>query len=290
MWSIIDFVLPGQLDDQSSFEALFPDDVEGARLLESRVSPFMLRRRVAEVAKDLPPRIDIPQVVELSEEEVIAYDATRLQIANEYGAAATLVALTQLRRFCAHPDLISKNEKSDPMRFSKFQRLDEILREIFYKKEKVLIFTSFTAMTDMIARHVTSTFSVFAGIIDGRLPIDERQSLIDDFSAVHGAAALVLNPRSGGAGLNITAANHVIHYNPEWNPALEDQASARAYRRGQKLPVTIHRLLVADTVEDVISDRLERKRSIADTAVVGVAGSDSDYADIIAALSRSPAQ
>lgn len=288
LWSIIDFAFPDQLGDRKSFEVLFPDDVDGARLLESRVSPLMLRRRVAEVAQDLPPRIDIPQVVELSEEEAMTYDETRQRIANDYGAAATLVALTELRRFCAHPELLTRNAVSDPMRFSKFQRLDEILREIFQKNEKVLVFTSFTAMADMIARHVMSSLQAFAGIIDGRLPIDDRQPLIDQFFAVQGAAALVLNPRAGGAGLNITAANHVIHYNPEWNPALEDQASARAHRRGQELPVTVHRLVVADTVEDVISDRLERKRSIADTAVVGVVGRDDDYADIIAALSRSP--
>ena len=289
LWSIIDFVLPDQLGDRKSFEAHFPEDVDGARLLESSVSPFMLRRRIAEVAQDLPPRIDIPQVVELSEDEADTYDATRERIVAEYGAAATLVALTELRRFCAHPELLTKNAASDPMQFSKFQRLDEILREIFLKNEKALVFTSFTAMADMIARHVVSQLHAFAGIIDGRLPIDDRQPLIDQFSATHGVAALVLNPRAGGAGLNITAANHVIHYNPEWNPALEDQASARAHRRGQELPVTVHRLMVANTVEDVISDRLERKRAIADTAVVGVAGRDDDYADIIAALSRSPA-
>jgi SNF2 family DNA or RNA helicase len=99
---------------------------------------------------------------------------------------------------------------------------------------------------------------------------------------------LVLNPKAGGTGLNITAANHVIHYNLEWNPALEDQASARAHRRGQELPVTVHRLFVADTVEDVVHDRMSRKRAISGTAVVGVEGRDEDYADIVGALSRSP--
>jgi SNF2 family DNA or RNA helicase len=287
LWSIIDFVLPDQLGDRKSFEAYFSDDVDGARLLESVVSPFMLRRRIAEVAQDLPTRIDIPQVVELSAHEATSYDHIRQRIATDYGAAATLVALTALRRFCAHPMLLI-DELADPMQFSKFQRLDEILREIFAQGEKALVFTSFTAMADMIAEHVGSSLHVFAGVIDGRLPVDDRQPLIDEFSAIRGPAALVLNPRAGGAGLNITAANHVIHYNPEWNPALEDQASARAHRRGQELPVTVHRLLVADTVEDVISERLERKRAIADTAVVGVAGHEDDYADIISALSRSP--
>ena len=122
-------------------------------------------------------------------------------------------------------------------------------------------------------------------LIEGQRVI---QPLIDTFGAVKGGAALILNPRAGGAGLNITAANHVIHYNPEWNPALEDQASARAHRRGQDRPVTIHRLLIADTVEDVIDERLTRKRAVSGTAVIGIEGGDDDYADIVAALARSP--
>lgn len=290
LWSIVDFVLPGQLDDRAAFESRFADDVDGARLLEAHVSPFMLRRRVSEVAQDLPARIDIPQVVELSEDEAAEYDLVRNQISEEYGAAATLVSLTQLRRFCAHPSLLEGSSLQDVRNFSKFQRLEEILREIFLRGEKALVFTSFTRMADIISGHVSKAMNAFSAVIDGRLPIDERQPLIDTFSAVVGPAALVLNPRAGGAGLNITAANHVIHYNPEWNPALEDQASARAHRRGQELPVTVHRLLVADTVEDVISERLERKRAIASSAIVGVSGSEDDYADIISALSRTPSR
>lgn len=291
MWSIIDFVLPGHLGDAKAFEAQYPDDTDGAARLEPQVSPLILRRRVADVAQDLPPRIDIPQVLELDEGEAAAYDDERDRIAAEYGAAATLVALTSLRRFCAHPSLMDGSAAAaDPMSFSKFRRLDEILVEIFAKSEKVIVFTSFTAMADMISRHAGGRFGVFAGVIDGRLPIDDRQPLIDRFSAIQGSAVLVLNPKAGGAGLNITAANHVIHYNPEWNPALEDQASARAYRRGQTLPVTVHRLLVADTVEDVVAERLTRKRELSDTAVIGVEGRDDDYGDIVAALSRSPSK
>lgn len=291
LWSIMDFVLPGHFGDAKAFEARFPDDVDGAALLEPMVSPLMLRRRVAEVAKDLPPRIDIPQVLELDEGEAAAYDAERERIMAEYGAAATLVALTSLRRFCAHPSLMSGTAATtDPMSFSKFRRLDEIVEEIFARGEKVIIFTSFTAMADMIVRHVETRFGTFAGVIDGRLAIDDRQPMIDRFSAVKGGAALVLNPKAGGAGLNITAANHVIHYNPEWNPALEDQASARAHRRGQELPVTVHRLLVADTVEDVVDERLTRKRALSDIAVIGIKAKNDDYGDIVAALSRSPAR
>lgn len=289
LWSIMDFVNPGYLGDRVAFESLHTEDLDGAGRLEPLVSPLMLRRRVAEVAQDLPPRIDVPQVIELEENEARTYEAMREAIAEKYGAAATLVALTTLRQFCAHPALVTAaDEGVDPMAFSKFRRLDEILEEVFALDQKVIVFTSYTRMADMIAAHVQSRFRAFVGVIDGRLAIDERQPLIDRFGEVQGAAALVLNPKAGGAGLNITAANHVIHYNLEWNPALEDQASARAHRRGQEQPVTVHRLFVADTVEDVVNDRMSRKRRISGAAVVGVEGRDEDYADVIQALGRSP--
>jgi SNF2 family DNA or RNA helicase len=291
VWSIIDFVFPGYLGDAKHFEKHYLESTDGAAQLEPLISPLMLRRRIAEVAQDLPPRIDIPQLLELDESEADAYDAERERINAEYGSAATLVALISLRRFCAHPSLMGGGLGAfDLMAFSKFRRLDEIVEEIFSRSEKVLIFTSFTAMADLIARHIEKRFSAFAGVIDGRLPIEERQPMIDRFGAVRGSAALVLNPKAGGAGLNIVAANHVIHYNPEWNPALEDQASARAHRRGQELPVTVHRLLIADTVEDVVNDRLTRKRAISSAAIVGIEGKDEDYGDIVAALSRSPSK
>ena len=172
--------------------------------------------------------------------------------------------------------------------FSKFERLKELLEEIFSRREKALIFTSYTKMGDQIANMAQREFEALAKTLDGRLNIEERQPLLDRFSDHAGPAVLVLNPRAGGSGLNITAANHVIHYNPEWNPALEDQASARAHRRGQTRPVTIRRLIYAGTVEEVIDERLHRKRRIADAAIIGVGGNEEDYADILAALERSP--
>jgi SNF2 family DNA or RNA helicase len=289
LWSIMDFILPDHLGDVASFQKRFQEDLDGASALEPRVSPLMLRRRVADVAQDLPPRIDIPQIIELDEEEASRYERLRARIADEYGAAATLVALTSMRRFCAHPALVDPDHHAaDPVVFSKFRRLDELVEEIFAINEKVIIFSTFTKMADMISQHIAKRHNAFTGVIDGRLPIDQRQPLIDAFGSVRGSAALVLNPKAGGAGLNITAANHVVHYNPEWNPALEDQASARAHRRGQDKPVTIHRLLVANTVEDVINERLMRKRAISGAAIVGIEGGDEDYADLVAALWRSP--
>lgn len=287
LWSIMDFVAPGYLGTVEEFAARYSDSVDGAQSVEPMVSPLMLRRRVADVAKDLPERIDIPEAVELSDAEAAEYERIRQEIFRKHGKAASLVALTSLRQFCAHPDIVAGSAGTYEG-FSKFARLQEILAEIAALGEKAIVFTSYTAMADMIARHVESVMGIFAATLDGRLAIDERQPLIDRFSAVEGPAVLVLNPKAGGAGLNITAATHVIHYNLEWNPALEDQASARAHRRGQTRPVTVRRLFCVDTVEDVVNDRVQSKREIAETAIVGMQGQNDDYADVIRALERSP--
>lgn len=288
LWSIMDFVVPGYLGDLEEFETLYSDDLDAAASLEPLISPLMLRRKVADVATDLPQRIDIPELLEMSEEEAVSYEEVRREIFEEYGAAANLVSLGKLRQFCAHPGVLERGCGDFGVSFSKFERLKELFEEIFSRGEKVLVFTSYTKIADLIRDMATAKFQVLAATLDGRLAIDERQQLIDCFSAHAGPAVLVLNPRAGGSGLNITAANHVIHYNPEWNPALEDQASARAYRRGQQLPVTVRRLTFAGTVEEVIAERLQRKRDIAEAAIIGSEGQDEDYADILGALERSP--
>ena len=286
LWSIMDFVLPGYLGELSAFEARYSDNDADASSLEPLVSPVILRRRVQEVAKDLPPRIDIPEILELDEDEALAYDDVRAAVHRDYGHAATLVSLIKLRQFCAHPALL--DERTRFRDYSKFIRLKALLGEVFARHEKVLVFTAFTPMADRIAKMAQNEFGVLSATIDGRLPIPDRQPLIDQFTVYRGPAVLVLNPRAGGTGLNIAAANHVIQYNPEWNPAIEDQAAARAYRRGQERPVTVRRLIIANTVEEVMDERLQRKRDVADNAIIGVRGERGDYRDIMAALTRSP--
>lgn len=291
LWSVMDFAHPGYLGTQNEFSSSYSDDVHAAKRLEPLVSPLMLRRRVASVAKDLPARIDIPQVLELTEEEADEYERIRLEIKQTHGRSATIVALTALRQYCAHPALLTDTPQSlGRTEFTKINRLREILEEVFARREKAIVFTSYTDMADIIATMVKSGFGIFAECLDGRLDIEKRHPLLDRFAGIDGPAALVLNPRAGGSGLNITAANHVIHYNLEWNPALEDQASARVHRRGQTLPVFVHRLFFAGTVEEVVDERIRRKRILSDAAVVGVEGKDEDYEDIVAALERSPAR
>ena len=288
LWSLMDFAVPGLLGPLRQFEAHYLDDEDHASELEPLVSPLILRRLVADVAKDLPERIDIPQAIRLSDESARRYDEIRHEVIAEYGRMASLVALTKLRMFCTHPFLLSQ-ETGDPLpHSSKYARLLEILDEVFIGGEKVLIFTSYTKMADIIAKDLHHRYGVPFTIIDGRTPVTERQPLIDQFGMTMTSAGLVLNPRAAGTGLNITAANHVVHFNLEWNPALEDQATARAYRRGQTRPVTVHRLFHPGTVEEVIDQRTARKRIIARNAVVGTEGTENDIADIVRSLELSP--
>lgn len=288
LWSIADFALPGLLGSQQDFEGAYDDSHEDASRLAPVVAPILLRRRVADVAKDLPPRIDIPQVLSMTRQMASLYEDIRQEIVNTYGTSATLVALGKMRQFCTHPRLLGISWDDPAKEMPKYQRLIEILEEIFARGQKALVFSSFTGMADILLEDIPKRFSsAWAGVIDGRVPVVDRQTLVDRFSEHDGFGFLALNPKAAGVGLNITAANHVIHYNPEWNPAVEDQASARAHRRKQKLPVTVHHLFFADTVEEVVADRLNLKRMIAGEAVVGHKGT-SDASDIARALRISP--
>jgi len=290
LWSLADFAVPGLLGDVAAFEQRFQDDLDGAAGLEPLVTPIMLRRLVSEVAKDLPERINIPQVLSLTEDEATDYERIRLDTLAEYGGAATLVALTRLRMYCAHPMLLDDVPWSNEMalRFSKLARLFEIVDEVFASRQKILVFTSYNRIAAKIVDIARQNYGVMADTINGSTPVEIRQTIVDRFSAETGPALLALNPRAAGVGLNITAATHVVHYNLEWNPAVEDQASARAHRRGQTRPVTVHRLFFGNSVEEAVNDRLARKRELSGTAVIGVEGSDADMADIGRALRASP--
>lgn len=289
LWSIMDFACPGLLGSLELFETNNTDTETNALRVEQIVSPLMLRRLVADVAADLPDKIIIPQAVNISDLEIDKYEDLRNQIANEYGKSATLVSLTKLRQFCAHPFLLEATFTDDPTKFSnKYLRLVEILEEIVAQHQKAIIFTSYLEMSDIFLKDLSHRFGIPCYQIDGRTPVSDRQSILDIFSKINKSSFLILNPRAAGTGLNITAANHVIHYNLEWNPAVEDQATARAYRRGQTLPVTVHRLFYPNTIEEVINDRLDRKRNLAETAVVGTEASEADTADIARAMKISP--
>lgn len=290
LWSIMDFVAPGCLGELSEFEASYSDDVFGAEKLEYVLTPLMIRRRVSEVAQDLPERVDVSQILQMTPQEINRYEDERERIISEYdGKNVSLPMLQKLRMFCTHPSLLGDMEAGDLLtESSKYQRLCELMEEIVSLKEKVILFTSYNKMFEILREDITLRFGIQVLAINGSTPADGRQSIIDTFSQIDGSALLVLNPRAAGAGLNITAASRVIHYNLEWNPALEDQASARAYRRGQNKTVFVYRLYYKDTVEEIINERIDRKREMFRTVIVGVDGNNENSVDIMRALQISP--
>lgn len=299
VWSIMEFVEPLVLGTKSYFEHTYSDDPEGAALLEPAITPFLLRRTIDEVADDLPPRIDATVPLVLSPEEAERYEDIRLEKIKALGGMGmgnpTLGDLTKLREFCTHPSLLGGRRREDPYASSvKYQQLCLLMNEIAERGEKTLICTSFLGMFDILQDDLPNRLDM-AGqsklpvyVINGGTPVPDRQAIIDEFSAVPGAAVLALNPAAAGVGLNITAATNVIHYNLEWNPAKEDQATARAHRRGQTRPVRVYRLYYVDTVEQVILDRMDLKREMARNAIVGTDGTETEREAIFRALEMSP--
>ncbi|MCQ2087065.1 MAG: DEAD/DEAH box helicase [Bacilli bacterium] len=291
LWSIIDFVIPGYVGTLSQYENMYEDTYEAALQIEKVLSPIMIRRRVKEVAKDLPERIDIPHPILMTEDEASYYEKGRTECnALEKMQDIAIDTIQKLRMFCTHP--IVYGAPIDPSLIkevsNKYSLLCDLVEEIVSNEEKIIIFTSFNKMSELMVSDLKNRFGVPVDSINGSTPIEDRQNKIDSFTNIVGSAILVLNPHAAGAGLNITAANHVIHYNLEWNPAIEDQASARAYRRGQQKTVFVHRLFYANTIDEVINDRIQFKRELSETAVVGNVGSDKDKKDLIRALSLSP--
>lgn len=285
VWSIVDFVIPGSLGTENTFLSEISDDIYGANKLEPILSSIMIRRLVKDVAEELPEKIIVPQPISMDSVESEVYEEMRDTLSGTKNYSLPL--LMKLREYCAHPNIIEQSDSDDPAKHSlKYQRCCEIIEEIISRKEKVLIFSSFVTMLHIFEEDLKKRFDVPVAMIYGETK--DRQDLVDWFNGVDGSAILLLNPKAAGVGLNITGANHIIHYTLEWNPAVEDQASARAYRKGQTKTTFIYRLFYKDTVEDIMNQRLERKREMANAAVVGADGTVSDMNDLIKAFNISP--
>jgi SNF2 family DNA or RNA helicase len=298
LWSLADLAVPGILGSRQEFERDFPDSRESARELALITDPIVLQRKVADVAGDLPDRIEIDTPLPMEPDLADHYCKVREETVARYPVAGALVATLQLQLVCAHhwlrtPD-DSANDSDDaeldrstimPLMTPKLERTVQILRESFLCSRKVLIFALFNRCGDIIIEATKAPPHTFWGTINGSTPQQDRQNIIDAFTEYKGPACLILNPKAAGAGLNMTAATVVIHYTPVWNPALEAQASARAHRRGQTQPVTIHRLYYEATVEEVMIDRCRWKSALgSEAAPLGI----RDAEDLNRALQVKP--
>lgn len=301
LWSLVDLSVPGLLGDREEFQLRFPDSEESGQELNELVDPVILRRLVRDVADDLPDRIDVDLPVEMSDGERANYEQVRNDVIEKYDAAGRLVAVGQLALFCAHPWLVADSLDADawedsvlvaeapttPMVTPKMEVCLNLLREAFLSKKKVLLFSIFNRCGDIIRRAAADAFlpPAYWNAINGETPQEERQPIVDEFSAFDGPGVLLLNPKAAGAGLNITAATVVIHYTQNWNPAVEMQASARAHRRGQEEPVNVYRLYYQGTVEESMVERSQWRRELGDLTVPISAREDGD---LDSALTKSP--
>ena len=285
LWSLADFVIPGVLGTSEWFMSNFGDDEESAEALREAVSPIILRRRVSEVAKDLPPVTLKPVALELLGE--LASEYSEEVKAHKTEKRAIFALISKLRQICCHVLDINQTSVIEPTS-GKFEYLFDTLEELFANKNKAIIFAPFTTTITDIEKWFRAKFpNNQVHTLFGETPIPERQIMVDRFTADLNPGVLIMNPKAGGVGLNITTANHVIHFAPDWNPAVMDQASARSFRRGQVLPVTIHNLFYADSVEEYMYERLNAKRSLSETALI-----DTDemptVEELMKALERVP--
>lgn len=278
LWNLFSFINPGLLGTFKQFNRRFGipiekyHDREARRTLKKLIRPFMLRRIKSDVLEELPPRTEITLRVEMQPEEMRFYEALRQQaIENIEGSnertgrhLRILAEIMRLRRACCNPKLI--NEQID-IPSTKLQVFAETVEELLGGGHKALVFSQFTGHLALI-RAFLDERGISYKYLDGATPTKERQQQVESFQAGDGELFLI-SLKAGGLGLNLTAADYVIHMDPWWNPAVEDQAADRAHRIGQKRPVTVYRLVTADTIEEKIVRLHQEKRDLAHSLLEG---------------------
>lgn len=285
LWSLTDFAEPGLFGSETKFENDYENVADGAAEVNKIIRPILLRRRLHEIEHQLPEKVVIDHPITWPSELNEIYERVRIEAIQEFATAGGLVATGRLRKLTTHPLLMDIGPEDMTALSPKYALTLEILDELFANKEKCLIFASYKAIIDRIAEDIGLRYpSAFVKSLDGRTEMDSRNPLVDAFNSFDGPGVLVCNPIVAGAGLNITGANHVIHYNLEWNPAKEDQATFRVYRNGQLKETFIHRLFYIDTIDEVIDQRIQLKRNLSDLSVDAAVSSE----DYMAGLQISP--
>ncbi|MER8194378.1 DEAD/DEAH box helicase [Streptomyces microflavus] len=306
LWALLDWTTPGLLGPLKAFRARHARIVENTgtaaglgneeavERLARLVRPFLLRRKKSDpgIAPELPPKTETDHPVSLTREQATLYEAavreTMAQIEGAEGIARrglVMKLLASLKQVCNHPAQYLKEEPTRLTgRSGKLALLDELLDTILSEDSSVLIFTQYVTMAKLLSAHLASR-AIPSQLLHGGTPVPERERMVDRFQSAE-VPVFLLSLKAAGTGLNLTRAAHVIHYDRWWNPAVEEQATDRAYRIGQTQPVQVHRLIAEGTVEDRIAELLESKRALADavlstgeTALTEL--SDRDLADLV---------
>ncbi|MFF4966093.1 SNF2-related protein [Streptomyces sp. NPDC001037] len=308
LWALLDWTTPGLLGPLKSFRARHAravengEDREAVERLSRLVRPFLLRRKKSDpgIVPELPPKTETDHPVPLTREQAALYEAVvresmlAIETAEGIGRRGLVLKLLgALKQICDHPALYLKEEaRADRLsaRSGKLALLDELLDTVLAEDGSVLVFTQYVGMARLITAHLSAR-AVPVDLLHGGTPVPERERMVDRFQSGR-TPVLVLSLKAAGTGLNLTRAGHVVHFDRWWNPAVEEQATDRAYRIGQTQPVQVHRLVTEGTVEDRIAEMLASKRALAD-AVLGSGESalteltDRELSDLVS-LRRTP--
>ncbi|MBQ9950019.1 MAG: DEAD/DEAH box helicase [Clostridia bacterium] len=277
LWSIFDFLNPGLFHSTPDYLMGITDMDNAASKLRKFVSPFILRRLKTDksIISDLPEKIEMKNYCTLTQRQAILYKQVVNSLSEEIGYShgmerrgLVLSGLLRLKQICNHPDQYTGQGTYQVKDSGKMSRLIELCEEIKERRERVLVFTQFKEMCEPLANALYDLFGVRGLVIHGSTGIGERGEIVESFNNPQNYIPyIVLSLRAGGVGLNLTAANHVIHFDRWWNPAVENQATDRAFRIGQTNNVIVHKLICTGTLEEKIDELIERKSDMA-TGVV----------------------
>jgi SNF2 family DNA or RNA helicase len=293
LWSIMQFLNPGYLGPRQSFRQQFSrpiereSDEEAAQRLRKLVSPFILRRVKTDptVIQDLPEKQELKVFCNLSEEQATLYESVVQDSMNAVAEAdgiqrrgLVLSMLMKLKQICNHPAQFlhqigeggALDVETEAKRSGKLARLSEMLEEAVSVGDRVLIFTQFAEMGHLLKQHLQESLGVPALFLHGGVTPEKRAVMVRRFQDdPQGPPLFILSLKAGGTGLNLMRANHVFHFDRWWNPAVEDQATDRAYRIGQERNVLVHKFICAGTLEEMIDDMIESKKALAQSIIGG---------------------
>ncbi len=278
LWNLFQFANPGLLGSHEQFRQKYivpieqQDNKERSRQLKRIVSPFMLRRTKQEVIEELPDKTEINLPVELTDEELAVYEVIRRRakqlLEDEPSAQGvsvnTLAEITRLRQAACAAQLVEKGWKGE---CTKLNTLADLLQEIVDGGNAVLVFSQFTSFLALVRQRLDSLHRPYL-YLDGAVPVRQRDQLVQQFQRGE-CPIFIISLKAGGLGLNLTGANYVIHLDPWWNPAIEQQATDRAYRIGQRQNVTVYHLIAQHTIEEKILRLHQTKRNLADAMLSG---------------------
>ncbi|MEI6715667.1 MAG: DEAD/DEAH box helicase [Verrucomicrobiota bacterium] len=283
LWSLFDFLNPGLLGNATAF-AEFTKRISASKSgyapLRQLIRPYLLRRLKTDrrIIQDLPEKIEMQTRCPLTKKQGILYGKLVEQLKSDLAnptlpqnerRGLVLGYLIKFKQVCNHPSQWSGDGRFDPTDSGKFLRLGELVTELAERQERCLVFTQFREMTASIAAHLAQIYGRPGLILHGGTPVKQRPGLVEEFQRPDGPPFFVLSVKAGGTGLTLTAANHVIHFDRWWNPAVENQATDRAFRIGQKRNVLVHKFVCPGTIEEKVDRLLAGKGALAEDLLAG---------------------